>query len=303
MSVFTAVAVCIVFVSCASRPEAGGDVVPAAGVTPTGVFAGVGAMRLGDPVAVAVDFNGRAVIADASPGRIIRWDGALEAQEFQQPLGGGLYPSDVAVRGFFVYAVDEAARTILRFDDTGAYRDVLLNFEKISPGRRVSPYSMAVDESGRFAVTDVENHQVLCFDNYLSLETVFGNYGSFGGQLDTPLGVDFSRSGDIVVADTGNRRVQVFTDGGALARIVPRAGASNPLSRPRRAVLDEDGRVYVADPAAGGVFVFDADGALERSFAPAGARGFAPTDVTRSRTGALFVTDETSRTLYVFKGI
>jgi DNA-binding beta-propeller fold protein YncE len=233
---------------------------------------------------------------------VLRWEATTGAQEFQQP-GSGFYPSDVAVRGFFVYVVDEAARRILRFDDTGAYRDVLLNFEELSLGRRVSPYSVAVDESGRFAVTDVENHQVLLFDNYLSLETAFGNYGSFAGQFDTPQGVAFSRSGDIVVADTGNRRVQIFTEGGTLERTVPPEGKPNPLQRPRRAALAADGRVYVADPAAGGVFVFGADGALERRIVPSGARAFAPTDVARSRTGVLFVTDEASRSLFVFKGI
>jgi len=275
--------------------------VAATPVAPAAVFSGSGQLRLGEPVAVAVDFSGRAVIADGSPGRVLRWDENTDAQEFQPPAGG-LYPSDVAVRGFFVYAVDEPARRIVRFDDTGAFRDVLLNFEELDLGRRVSPYSLDVDDGGRFAVTDIENHQVLLFDSYLSLQTAFGNYGSFDGQLDTPMGISFSRGGDIVVADTGNRRVQVFSDGGGLERTVPAKGATNPLLRPRRAVLDGDGRVYVADPGAGAVFVFDADGRPERSIVPSGSDGFTPTDVARSRSGVLFVTDETSRSLFVFKG-
>ncbi len=260
-------------------------------------------LPLGEPLAVAVDFLGRVVIADGSPGRIVRWkDSAV--QEFQSPSTDvGFYPTDIAVHGFFVYVVDETGRKILRFDDQGTYRDVLLNFEELSLGRRVSPYSVAVDESGRIAVSDVENDQILIFDNYLSLETAFGNYGTFEGQLSRPRGVSFSPRGDIIVADTGNRRVQIFSDGGAFRRVIPTPGQPNPMRRPRRAVAGPNGRVFVADPGAGAIFVFDPQGSLERSIVPDGADGFEPTDVEITREGRLVVADAANRTVYVFKGI
>jgi DNA-binding beta-propeller fold protein YncE len=258
---------------------------------------------LGEPLAVAVDFKGRALIADGSPGRIVRWGGDA-VEEFKQPTAGvGFYPTDVAIQGFFVYAVDEGGRRILRFDDTGHYRDVLLNFERLDLGRRVSPYSIAVDAAGRLAVTDVENGQILVFDAYLSLELAFGNYGTYEGQLSSPRGVAFGRGGEIVVADTGNRRVQVFTAGGAFDRVVPGRGVPNPLVRPRRAVEDESGRIFVADPRARSVFVFDEGGGLVRVVAPAGQDRFEPTDVAVTRAGRLFVADGANRTVYVFEGL
>ena len=71
-------------------------------------------LRVGEPTAVAVDFENRVLVADASPGRLLRWSrtGSDEI-EFQRPAAG-FFPSDLAVSGFFVYAVDEAARTVLR---------------------------------------------------------------------------------------------------------------------------------------------------------------------------------------------
>jgi sugar lactone lactonase YvrE len=266
-------------------------------------YTGAG-LRLGEPIAVAVDFDGRVLIADGSPGRIVRWRRSDRGEdEFQRPTSAGFYPTDVAVSGFFAYAVDEAARTVLRFDDRGAYRDILLNFETSATGRRVTPYGIAVDSGGRVAITDVENHQVLLYDAYLSLELAFGNYGSFEGQLSSPRGVSFSPRGEIVVADTGNRRVQIFSAGGAFLRAVPAAGNDNPLRRPRRALVDEDGRVIVADPAAGAVFVFGADGTAERAIVPEDAAAFEPTDVERTRAGALVITDGATRSVLVLEGI
>jgi DNA-binding beta-propeller fold protein YncE len=259
-----------------------------------------GTGSLGEPLAVALDFGARAIVADGSPGRLVRWSGPDTAVEFQRP--SGFYPSDVAVSGFFVYAVDEPARRILRFDDRGAYRDVLLNFQAAPSGRRVSPYGVAVDGTGRMAVTDVENHQVLLYDAYLELEVAFGNYGSYEGQLAEPRGVSFAPDGNVLVADTGNRRVQVFTAGGAFVAAVPAAGMDNPLRRPRRAVADETGRILVADPVSGAVFVFARGGTSFRSIVPSGADDFAPTDVELSRSGEVYVADEASRSVMVFEG-
>lgn len=307
----TVAAACAALLSCAphaERPPApAGEAASgvAVAVAPEAVYTGR-TLTLGRPLAVDADFSTRAVIADGSPGRIVRWNPATgEELEFQGPSSGGagFYPTDVAVSGFFVYAVDETARRILRFDDRGAYRDVLLNFETLDLGRRVSPYSIAVDPSGRVAISDIENHQVLLFDSYLELELAFGQYGSYDGQLDDPRGVSFSPGGELVVADTGNRRVQVFSGGGTFVRAVPAPGEDNPLQRPERAVADDAGRIFVADALAGAVVVFAADGSVERLAAPAGASGFAPSDVARTRAGMVLVTDEAAGAVFVFKGI
>lgn len=262
-----------------------------------------GGIILREPLGVSVDFNGNAYVADGSPARLVRLGKTpVSSQEFQQPTGSpGFYPTDLAVRGFFVYAVDQKGRKILRFDREGAYRDILLNFDELVGVRRVSPYGIGVDARGRIAITDVENHQILLFDSFLVLDVAFGNYGSFAGQLDAPQGVSFTPDGDIVVADTGNGRIQFYSDGGAALRIVPPAGNPNPLRSPRRAVVDDEGKIFVADPGAGRVFVFDRTGNLMRTIVPEGVDRFEPTDVEVSRDGTLFVTDVVSGKLFVFK--
>lgn len=267
-------------------------------------YHGIGEIALGEPVAVTVDFQGGIFIADGIPGRIVKFDIANSSSvEFQHPSNSpGFYPSDCRLQGFFLYAVDEVNRTILRFDTNGAYRDILLTFtEPLAGGGRVSPYGLDVDASGRIAVTDIENHRVLIYDTYLSLEIVFGSYGSYEGQLNAPQGISFAGRNHLLVTDTGNRRVIEFDDSGTYLRSIPVSGAQNQLISPRRSVMDKDGRIYVADPAAGAVFVFDGSGQPASRLIPAGAERFEPTDVAIVDGTRLYVTDTAGRKLYIFK--
>jgi sugar lactone lactonase YvrE len=223
-------------------------------------------------------------------------------QEFQAPADRPAFrPSGVAVRGFFVYAVDEANRLLLRWDSSGTYRDVLLNFDELDQRRRVSPYGLDVDASGRTAITDIENHQVIVLDTYLDVDVAFGNFGSYEGQLSAPQGVSFTPRGEVLVADTGNARLQVFSDTGAFRRVIPPTGAPNPMRRPRRAVAAEDGRVFVADPAAGFVFEFTPGGETVRRIVPSAPGPFKPTSLVLGRDGVLYVTDSASQSLYAIK--
>jgi DNA-binding beta-propeller fold protein YncE len=253
---------------------------------------------------LCVDFGGTVYVADGSPPRLISYtESSQKCIEFQPPDDTPAFaPSGVAVRGFFVYAVDEPDRALLRWDASGSWRDVLLNFEDLAvPGRRISPYGLDVDAStGRVAVTDIENHQVILLDSYLHVDVAFGSYGAFAGQLDTPRGVSFTPRGELLVADSRNARVQFFSDSGIFKRLLPEAGKDSPLRQPRRAVATEDGRVLVADPAAGRLFEFAPDGTLARALTPEGSTRFEPTDVAVTRDGRVYVTDAATQTLYAF---
>ena len=135
---------------------------------------------------------------------------------------------------------------------------------------------------------------MILLDTYLNVDVSFGNYGTFVGQLDTPLGVSFTPRGELLVADSGNARVQFFTDAGTFRRVLPAQGVASPLRRPRRAVAMDDGRVLVADPGAGRVFEFAPDGALVRAITPEGSARFEPSDIAVARGGRFYVADAAS---------
>lgn len=289
--------------SCASQGGRESVVdLPAERDAPVAVYTEVAGLAIVEPLAVTVDISGNMYLADGIPGRIVCWlaggEGSLEFQKpTQQP---GFYPSDIELSGFFVYAIDPVERTLLRFDNRGAYRDILVSFEDVVSGRRITPTGLDVDDSGRILVADKENHQVILFDSYLSVELAFGSYGTHPGKFDSPEGVAFTGDGNMLVVDTGNRRIQIFDIGGTYLKTIP-SGESNPLVRPRRANIDKIGNVYVVDPEAGRVFVFDEDGALIRSIVPDGVTDFRPTDIDVDRSGLIYVTDEANSSLFIFR--
>jgi tripartite motif-containing protein 71 len=301
--ILAAQAAALFCISCASQaPRGAGTLNGGTDRTAAAAYRSIG--DLGEPLAVSVDFQGGIFIADGIPGRIVRFDpDGGGSFEFQNPSNSpGFYPSDCTLQGFFLYAVDEVTRTILRFDKDGAYRDILLTFTgELIGGGRVSPYGLDVAPSGRIAVTDIENHRILLYDAYLSLELVFGSYGSFEGQLDSPRGISFTPDNRLLVSDTGNGRLILFDDTGTYLRTIPSAGADNPLIQPRRAVMDRSGRVYVADPGAGAVVVFDSGGAPVSLLIPEGVDRFEPTDVAIVDGVHLYVTDAAGGTLYILK--
>ena len=275
----------------------------ASGQEPLQSIGVVGGISLGEPLAVSLDYDGNPLVADGVPGRVLRIRKAGDmAVEFDQPRQNpGFYPTDLDLDGFFVYALDRVGRVLVRFDKSGAYRDVLINFEAQFLGQRVTPVGLDVDNSGRIVVTDARNHHVILFDSYLVVELVFGSYGSAPGRLNGPEGVSFGEHGELLVADTGNRRVQIFDAVGKFLRTVPADGTENPLVRPRRTAIDAGSNIYVADPDAGGVFVFDPNGRLFRTIVPAGGGEFRPTDVAVAPSGEVYVTDRASSSLLVFR--
>lgn len=270
---------------------------------PLAVYHSVGGVVLGEPRAIAIDFSGNPLVADGVPGRVIRLLlSRQEALEFDTPAGSpGFYPSDLTLSGFFTYVIDEVGRKLVRFDRNGAYLDVLIRFDHPVEGRRLSPLGLDVDGTGRIAISDVESHRIVIFDSYLAVEIAFGTYGSHPGQFRGPQGVSFTDKGDLLVADSGNARVQLFDERAAFVRSFPREDGDSPLVRPRRAVMDKEGSVYVADPSAGRVFVFDNDGELTRSIVPEGVGSFQPTDIEVTTTGLVYVTDVATNSLYVFR--
>ena len=106
-----------------------------------------------------------------------------------------------------------------------------------------------------------------------SILFTFGRHGRGNGQFNYPTGVAISPSGDIVVADTGNNRIQVFDSTGRFLRAIGIGGSygDGKLALPYGVALSPTGDIVVADTDNHRVQVFDSTGKFLRKFGDEGS--------------------------------
>lgn len=115
--------------------------------------------------------------------------------------------------------------------------------------------------------------------------------------VDKPLGVAVSPDGSrVYVTQSGSKPAAFVLDraGNRLAEMKA-PGKAIGYHVPVYLAVGPDGNVYVADRAAGAVYVYDADGAYVRTFAPKGAvTTFMPLGIAVAEDGTLYVADVSS---------
>ncbi|MGE0827108.1 MAG: NHL repeat-containing protein [Candidatus Binatia bacterium] len=82
------------------------------------------------------------------------------------------------------------------------------------------PRGIAIHHDGRVAITDTGHKRIVISEPTMADVRVIGGTGKLPGLLDEPVGITWV--GDyLLVADTGNRRLQLFDTNGQVQRIVP----------------------------------------------------------------------------------
>jgi DNA-binding beta-propeller fold protein YncE len=172
-------------------------------------IAGSGDGQLSNPTALAIDpANGNVYVADSDNERIEEFDGSGNyLGQFHYgpvflPTGLAFDPagSNVYVADFNQNRVDEfsASGTFVRQFGGGTVKNV--------------PFGVAVDPStANVYVSDFNTDRVQEFDSIGDYLGQLGSPGSALGQLHTPLQLGFdSITGDVLVADEDNNRVEAF---------------------------------------------------------------------------------------------
>ncbi len=176
------------------------------------------------------------------------------------------------------------------------------------------PNDVAIDGK-RIYVSDTGNNRVCVFNLKGAFLFSFGKTGvafpSAGtkvswrlGEFNYPFGIDVDDDGQIFVADTSNRRVQVFSPEGKPLFWFPFLKDKNwadifPLS------LDiNGGRLYIADGFKKRIVVFDRKGNYLFSLGERGRLAgmiAGPLGVAAAKDGTVFITDNRNLTLTAYQ--
>jgi len=113
----------------------------------------------------------------------------------------------------------------------------------------LQPSDVDVGKNHGIYVLDGVNNQVKVFDERGAFLFSFGSKGTAKGQFESPLGLTVDSQGRVFVADTGNRRVQVFSaEGKAQSEFsVTLKDAQHPCDPVDLALDEKRNRIYVVD--------------------------------------------------------
>lgn len=139
------------------------------------------------------------------------------------------------------------------------------------------PSDVAVTKD-RLFVSDLKTHSIQILDKVNGkLLSQFGKVGSSEGDFFYPTNLALGPDESVYVTDTGNYRVQKFTQQGKFIQQYGSIGSGlGKFARPKGLTLDKDGRLYVVDAAFENVQVINTDGKLLLFF---GKAGDAPPDI------------------------
>lgn len=129
------------------------------------------------------------------------------------------------------------------------------------------PRDIVIDDQSRVYIADTGNKRVRVYDAAGGYVLDIGSGGAGDGQLNEPAGIAVHPDGRLFVADTWNRRIAVFSqDGDHLYNFDIRGWYDELGNRPYLAVDPLRDLVYVTDPDAGRVLIYNTAGECVSSF-------------------------------------
>ena len=169
-------------------------------------------------------------------------------QALRDPKGLAIGPDGL------VYVVDGAAASVTVFNRDGT---VARTWGRAGSGdgEFTEPWGIAVAPDGSVFVADTWAHRIQKFDAQGRFLAKWGAHGDVGGQVSASPSVFFgprdlaiTPSGELLVTDTGNKRIQVFDQSGRYLRAYGGEGRlPGQLREPVGIAVDAGGRIYISD--------------------------------------------------------
>ena len=176
--------------------------------------------QMSDPQGIAVDSSGHVFVADTGNHRIQKftsngvfmtsWGGLTQGTgngQFRSPTGIGI-DSDGDV-----WVADSENNRLQQFTATGTFISKVAGTSASQlDGKFNSPTDIDFDPFGTMYVVDRDNARVQRLSSDGTYISKFGDGGLDVARFSAPSGVVVDSSGRVLVADTGNHRVQTFID-------------------------------------------------------------------------------------------
>lgn len=161
------------------------------------------------------------------------------SRHLQRPLGICRTPDGSS------FVCDSVSRSIKRFSIKGSFEGEFKSPDVHPSGKAVAPYFIA-HHKDKFFVT-FDNHSVQVFDIKGKYLYKIGNKGHGEGRFKDPRGIAVDANERLFVCDTGNHRVQVFSEDGRISLFGSRGAQLGQLDRPQDIALTKDGTAFVTD--------------------------------------------------------
>lgn len=197
--------------------------------------------------------------------------------------------------------------------DTGAQTLAVIDLKKGTFGyfgdrgeeNLKSPVSVAADEAGIAYVSDTGEGAVKAYSPEGKLLWKSEGTGGEAGNLKRPAGIALTPSGELLVADSGNRRIVLLGKDGTFLRemCVHAKKEYYALPNPNNVWAFKNGDFMVSDPLAARVHIFSSTGAARGGFGEAGdAPGYMsrPRGIAADSDGNIHVVDALFSRVQVF---
>jgi DNA-binding beta-propeller fold protein YncE len=265
---------------------------------------GESAASIVSPYGIATDSQGRLYVVDTSLKRIHVFD-AEGNRYFFFPADTKMLASPIGIvidNDGTVYVTDSILGAVYIFKDSG--RKFVAS---IGGGIFKRPTGIAVNpKTSELLVVDTLLSRVFRFDlQSRAQKGSFGTDGATEGQFHYPTNIFVTLTGDIIVSDSLNFRVQVFSPEGRFLFTFGQMGdAPGTFSRPKGTAADSDGNMYVVDSLFDNIQVFDKRGRLLMAFGEHG-RGYGgfwlPTGIYIDKNDRIYVSDSSNRRVQIFR--
>lgn len=241
-----------------------------------------------EPYGITVNNLGEIYVSDRESNALTKLSGDFELLSFEGGVGNDLgefnRPSGISCDAAMnVYVADSGNRRIQILDrNLHPAKEIKEYFEKDGTARKFDlPEDVAVDLEGNLWVADDDKVLKINPFNELELELSYDSIERL--DIGRAVSVAVSPSGNVVIGDSGNRKIYIVTSYGNLLSEFPVPSVSS-------AEWEGNNVIWICGAGKGTISVYDMSGNLLYKMSEPGSLS-RPSSLAFSKSGAVLVAD------------